>query len=82
MQRNKRRESKVPWAVEVGDSENYSSNVTVQLFTMSVNSLKYQLSMYMSQVMSCSFTIYIDELVGLEVPIHNGDNLLWILMFY
>ena len=35
----------------------------------------------MSQVMSCSFTIHIDELVGLEVPIHNGDKLLWILMF-
>ena len=32
--------------------------------------------------MSCLFTIHIDELVGLEVPIHNGDNLLWILMFY
>jgi len=30
----------------------------------------------MSQVMSCSFTIHIDELVGLEVPIHNGDKLL------
>jgi len=25
----------------------------------------------MSQVMSCSFIIHIDELVGLEVPIHK-----------
>jgi len=25
----------------------------------------------MSQVMSCSFTIHIDELVALEVPIHK-----------
>jgi len=25
----------------------------------------------MSQVMSCLFTIHIDELVGLEVPIHK-----------
>jgi len=25
----------------------------------------------MSQVMSCLFTIHIDELMGLEVPIHK-----------
>jgi len=31
----------------------------------------------MSQVMSCSSIIHIDELVGLEVyPYINGDNLL------
>ena len=80
---------KVPWAIEGAyESENYSSNVTVQLFTLSDNSLKYQFEIviyvYMSQVMSCLFIIHIDELVGLGVHVYpyiNGDKLLWSLMF-
>jgi len=38
--------------------------VTVQLFTLSVNSLKYQYqSVYISQITICLFIIHIDELV-------------------
>jgi len=42
--------------------------MTVHMFTMSVNSLKYQ---FMSQAVNCSFIIYIDELVGYRVHIHK-----------
>jgi len=28
------------------------------------------MSIYMSQAVNCSFIIHIDELVGLEVPLH------------
>ena len=34
-------------------------------------SLTRNCQFYMSQVMSCLFTIHIDELVGLEVPMHK-----------
>ena len=54
---------------------NFSSNVTVHLFTF--KSICLKLSVYMSQVMSWLYSIHIDELVGLEVyPYINGDNLL------
>ena len=28
----------------------------------------------MSQSVNCLFTIHIDEMLGLEVPIHKGEN--------
>ena len=61
--------------------------MTVQLFTLRVNSLKYQFEIVSLYVTSYELFIYYSyrchhELVGLEVyPYINSDNLLWSLMF-
>ena len=46
--------------------------MTVQLLTF--KSIRLKLSVHMSQVMSCLFSIHIDELVGLEVYPYINDN--------